>query len=152
MMGDADGQRQRWQLRCPSGCCAKCPLEVVVGLFAHVSIASFASARVNLWHQSRIGSQVTSGGEALDRADLAFNDNSEDICHTRKGCQQLHVGGELDALENAFFEHSDLVDDGIEEIEMLLETAACFRGKLLDGSIEPGSSFTDEYIAVLRCV
>jgi hypothetical protein len=58
----------------------------------------------------------------------------------------------LDALENAFFEHSDLVNDGIEEIEMLLETAAGFRREFLDGSIEPGPSFAEENIAVLRCV
>jgi hypothetical protein len=95
---------------------------------------------------------VACGGEALDRADLAFNDDSEDICHAGKGCQQLHTGVELDTLEDAFLERGDLVHDGIKQIEMLLETAAGFRRELLDGSIEPGPSFADEDIAVLRCV
>lgn len=95
---------------------------------------------------------MTGGGEAIYGADLAFNNDREDVCHTGKGFQQLHVGSELDTLQDAFFERSDLLRDGIEEIEFLFKTATGFSRKFLEGPIEPGSTFTDEDIAVIRVV
>ena len=55
-------------------------------------------------------------------------------------------------LQDAFFERSDLLHGGIEEIEFLFKTATGFSRKFLEGSIEPGSAFIDEDIAVIRVV
>lgn len=95
---------------------------------------------------------MTGAGEAIIGADLVFNDNREDVCHTGKGPQQLHVASKLDALQDAFFERGDLLHDGIEEIKYLFKTATGFSRKFLEVSMEPDSAFTDEDIAVIRIV
>ena len=130
----------------------ECPFEIVVGLFAHATVACLTTAGMDLGHDAGIGGQVASSGEAIDDTDLALDDDGEDVTHTGDGFQQLHVGCELDALEYAFFERGDLLHGGIEEIEHLIKTATCFRRELLDSSVEPCSAFADEDIAVLGSV
>ena len=74
------------------------PLEIVVGLLSHATVACLASAGVHFRNNTGIGSQVVGGGEAIDGADLSFDDDGEDVPHAGDGFQQLHVGCELDAL------------------------------------------------------
>ena len=74
------------------------PLEIVVGLFAHASVAGLAAAGMDLGNDAGIGCEVAGRGEAIDGADFASDDDGEDATHTRDGLQTLHVGCELDAL------------------------------------------------------
>ena len=95
---------------------------------------------------------MTGGGEAIDGANLTFDDDGKDVPHTGDCFEMLHVGCELNAIEHAFFENSDLLHSGIEKLELLIDAKTCFWRKSLEGSIEPESTFTDEDIAVIRVV
>lgn len=124
------------------------PLEIIVSLLSQTTEAGLAAAGMDFGNNPGVGSEVPCSGEAIDGADLSFDDDGEDVTHTWKGLQQLHIRGELDAFQDAIFEHGDLFHGGVEEIEFLFQAAAGFRREFLEGSIEPGSTFSDEDIAV----
>lgn len=124
------------------------PLEIVVSLLSHTTEAGLAAAGMDFGNNPGVGSEMPCIGEAIDGADLTFNNDGEDVTHTGDGFQALHVRCELDAFQDAFFEHGDLLHGDVEEIEFLFQAAASFRRELLECSIEPGSAFSDEDIAV----
>ena len=68
-----------------------------------LAVACLAATGMDLGHDAGIGGEVTSSREAIDGADLALDDDGEDVTHTGDGFQQLHVGCELDALTDALF-------------------------------------------------
>lgn len=120
------------------------PLEIVVGLLAHATEAGLSATGVDFGNYSGVGGEVPCSGEAIDGTDLAFDDDGEDVSHTGDGFQALHIRCELNALEHAFFESSDLLHGGVEKLELLINATACFWRESLEGSIEPGSTFSDE--------
>ena len=96
-----------------------------------------------------VGSEVPCSGEAINGADLTLDDDGEDVTHTWDGFQALHIQCELNALEHAFFESGYLLHSGIEKLELLIDTTSCFWRESLVGSIEPGSTFSDEDVRML---
>lgn len=130
------------------GCFDEGPLEIIVSLLSHTTEAGLAAAGMDFGNNPGVGGEVPCSGEAINGADLSFDDDGEDVSYTGEGFQALHILCELDALEHAFFESSDLLHGGVEKIEFLIEAATGLRREFAEGSIEPGSAFSDEDIAV----
>jgi hypothetical protein len=83
---------------------------------------------------------------------LPFDNDGKDVPHTGDGFEMLHVGYELNALKNAFFENSDLLYIVIEKLKLLIDATACFWRKSLEGSIKPRSALADEDIGILGSI
>jgi hypothetical protein len=102
-----------------------------------VTEAGLGTGGVDGWDDAGVAGELSGGGEAIDRADLPFDDDGQDVRHTREGFEQLDGGGEGDSLPNAIFELSDLLLEAVEGLEFLGDTAAGLRGKPRQGAFEP---------------
>ena len=111
----------------------ECPLQVVVGLFAHLSIAELASAALDLGSSAGIAGEVLARRETIDAAHFAFDHNGEDHTHARECLQQLYGISELDPLKDPLFQALDMIFDVIKQLKLLFHTASSFWRKGLEG-------------------
>jgi len=116
-------------LGCAQGCCAKSPLEVLVGGFAHVPEAGLTTAGMDGWDDACVAGELTCSVEAIDGANLPVDDDGQDVSNAGKALQQLDGGGSSNPLLDALFELRDLVLQSVEGFELLGDTATRFRGK-----------------------
>jgi len=105
------------------------PLQVLIGGFAHVAEAGLPAAGVDGGDEAGVAGQLAWRGEAIDGADLAVDDDGQDVSHSGEHLQQLDRGGHCDSLPNALFELIYLELQPVEGFELLSNTTPSFRGK-----------------------
>ena len=61
------------------------PFEVVVGLWRQMAIPGFSSTALHRRYRPSVAGQLFRTGKALDRSDLASDDDAQDVAHSGKG-------------------------------------------------------------------
>ncbi|OGO09208.1 MAG: hypothetical protein A2Y61_05785 [Chloroflexi bacterium RBG_13_60_13] len=84
-----------------------------------MSEAGLAAGGVDSGDDAGVAGEPAGCVEAIDRADLAFDDDGEDVANSGKALEQLDGGGQGDSLPDALLELSDLVLEGIQSFELL---------------------------------
>ncbi len=106
------------------------PLQILVGRLpgrtpgrcAHVAEAGLAAGGVDGRDNAGVACELAWCGEAIDGADLAFDDNGKDVGHTGESFEQLDGRGQGDPFADTLLELSDLVLEGIQSLELLGDT------------------------------
>jgi hypothetical protein len=127
-------------LRCATGCCAKSPLEVVVGLLPgrtpgrcdHLAVVGLAAAGLDLGEEPGVAGEVMGRREAIDGSHFAIDDDGKDFCRSRDRLDELDGGGQLHPLQDASLQSTDLLLHLIQQLELLPHAAPGFVGQRAD--------------------
>src|SRR5512136_2502874 len=126
------------------------PLEVLVAGFAHVTEAGLAAGGMDRWDKPGEAGEAARGIEAIDRPNLLFDDDSQNVAHSREGLQELDRRGESNAFPDPLLELSDLELQAVQGFVFLGDASACLGGTPSGDRLRPDPAGAGEDVAVRR--